>query len=78
MKKLVIASVCALLLASCGGEPKAKSSLPQGREAVKLDPADFTTTIDNPYWPMKPGTRWVYRETDVQGSNQSVEVTVTR
>jgi hypothetical protein len=22
----------------------------------------YSTHIDNPYWPMKPGTRWVYRE----------------
>jgi hypothetical protein len=29
---------------------------------AQLDPADFTTKIDNPYWPMKPGSRWLYRE----------------
>jgi hypothetical protein len=40
-------------------------------------PADFTTTIDNPYWPMKPGTRWIYRETDSAGARQRVVVTVT-
>jgi hypothetical protein len=33
--------------------------------------------IDNPYWPMKPGTRWVYRETDTQGATQRIVVTVT-
>jgi hypothetical protein len=27
---------------------------------------------------MRPGMRWVYRETDVDGSSQRVEVTVTR
>jgi hypothetical protein len=50
---------------SSGAEPapsSATSSLPQGSEPVKLNPADFTTRIDNPYWPMKPGSRWVYRE----------------
>jgi hypothetical protein len=41
------------------------------------DPADFTTEIDNPWWPMKPGSRWVYRETDTEGANQKVVVTVT-
>jgi hypothetical protein len=51
--------------------------LPQGGEKVKLDPAEFTTEIDNPYWPMKPGSRWVYRETDNEGANQRVVVTVT-
>jgi hypothetical protein len=37
----------------------------------------FTTRIDNPYWPMRPGIRWVYRETDDEGSRQKVVVTVT-
>ncbi|MGZ8647599.1 MAG: hypothetical protein ACXW08_03025 [Solirubrobacteraceae bacterium] len=37
----------------------------------------FTTRIDNPYWPMRPGARWVYRETDDDGSRQKVVVTVT-
>jgi len=41
------------------------------------DPAHFTTRIDNPYWPMKPGSRWVYRETDTHGSVQRIVVTVT-
>jgi hypothetical protein len=53
------------------------SALPKGSEPVKLDPARFTTRIDNPYWPMTPGSRWVYRETDGQASTQRVEVTVT-
>ena len=49
------------------------------REAstIELDPADFTTEIDNPWWPMTPGSRWVYRETDSEGANQKVVVTVT-
>ena len=51
--------------------------LPQGGEPVQLDPAQFTTRIDNPYWPMTPGSRWIYRETDGQGSIHRVEVTVT-
>jgi hypothetical protein len=44
---------------------------------VNLNPADFTTRITNPYWPMKPGNRWVYRETDSEGTRQRVVVTVT-
>jgi hypothetical protein len=37
-----------------------ESGLPQGSEPVELDPANFTTKIDNPYWPMPRGARWVY------------------
>lgn len=69
---------------ACGnggtGEEKADeaaSGLPQGSERVEMDPAEFTTNIDNPYWPMTPGSTWVYRETDSEGADQRVEVTVT-
>ena len=55
----------------------AGSSLPQGSEKANLNPADFTTDIDNPYWPMKPGSRWVYRETDTDGTTEKVVVEVT-
>ena len=51
--------------------------LPQGSEPVELDPADFTSEIDNPYWPMEPGARWIYRETDAEGAELRVDVTVT-
>jgi hypothetical protein len=42
------------------------------------DPSKFTPKIDNPWWPMRPGSRWVYRETDSEGTRQRVVVTVTR
>ena len=51
--------------------------LPRGAEPVDLDPKDFTTRIDNPYWPMDPGTRWTYRETDQEGAELKVVVTVS-
>ncbi|MET0714908.1 MAG: hypothetical protein ABWY57_08330 [Mycetocola sp.] len=50
--------------------------LPQGDDAVDLNPADFTVNIDNEYWPMRPGTQWVYRETE-GGDVFTVTVTVT-
>ena len=62
----------AAVLGGCGGR-----DLPQGSEPSKLDPADFSTDIDNPYWPMKPGSRWVYRETDDTGAREKVVVSVT-
>ncbi|MEX1253158.1 MAG: hypothetical protein WEE64_02340 [Dehalococcoidia bacterium] len=55
----------------------ASSTLPQGDEPVELDPANFVAEIDNPYWPMKPGNRWVSNETDADGNLLQVEVTVT-
>ncbi|GHH77105.1 hypothetical protein [Promicromonospora soli] len=55
----------------------AESDLPQSSEPADLDPADLTTEIDNEYWPMEPGTQWVYRETDEEGQELRVVVTVT-
>ena len=79
MRRIVaLTAAIALLgaLTACGGASNG-SKLPQGSEPVELDPADFTIEIDNPYWPMKPGSRWILRETDPDGTNQRVEITVT-
>lgn len=80
---MIILAAAALGVA-CGGDdddvtPASGTSwgLPQGGEPVDLDPADFVAEIDNPYWPMKPGSRWVYTETDEDGEEMQVEVTVT-
>jgi hypothetical protein len=62
---------------SSASTASATSDLPQGSETVNLDPADFSTIIDNPWWPMVVGSKWVYRETDTEGSKQDVVVTVT-
>jgi hypothetical protein len=51
--------------------------LPIGNQGVDLNPNDFTTDIDNHFWPMKPGTRWTYRDIDTAGTEQSVTVVVT-
>jgi hypothetical protein len=75
---LGVSALLAVGVAACGGGTSATgSSLPQGSEPVKLDPAEFTTKIDNPYWPMRPGSRWVYRETDTTGTREKAVVEVT-
>jgi hypothetical protein len=87
----VLCVLVAAAISACGGDgggdgsaaadPSggggSSSRLPQGGELVRLSPAQFTTRIDNPYWPMSPGSRWVYRETDAAGAKQKVVVTVT-
>jgi hypothetical protein len=52
-------------------------SLPQGDEAVELDPASFSTRIDNPYFPLEPRTRFTYREVNESGNTVEVVVIVT-
>jgi len=51
--------------------------IPRGSEPVHLDPASFSSQIDNPYWPMKPGNHWTFRETDGHGADKRVNITVT-
>jgi hypothetical protein len=50
----------ALAAAGCGSDDEPTAA----PDPAKLDPAEFTTRIDNPYWPMTPGARWVYRSED--------------
>ncbi len=86
MGALVAVTATTLPAAACGGDDKtskaastasSSTQLPQGSEPVKLDPADFTTEITNRYWPMKPGSRWVYRESDTTGKKEKVVFEVT-
>ncbi len=74
----VAALAVAIAASAAAPATPATATLPQGSEPVTLDPARFTTRIDNPYWPMRPGSRWVYSETSRTGARQRVEVTVTR
>jgi hypothetical protein len=39
--------------------------------APEIDPADFGPTVSNPYWPLVPGTTWLY-----DGGREHLEVTV--
>lgn len=64
------------VIAALAGGPT-PPPLPQGSEPVKLDPHEFTTHIDNRYWPMTSGSRWIYREDAENGRTQRVTVTVT-
>jgi hypothetical protein len=41
-----------------------------------LDPASFVTGVDNPYFPLPVGARWVYDGND-DGDQEHIEVTVT-
>jgi len=70
-------ALAAAALAAAAFPATAAAGLPRGSEHVVLDPADFSTRITNPWWPMRPGSRWVYRETDASGGRQRDVVTVT-
>jgi hypothetical protein len=73
-------------LAGCGSSGGDSSSaatqsgtntFPQSSEPSNLNPADFTTQIDNPYWPMPVGARWQVRVTDPERELLNETITVT-
>jgi hypothetical protein len=54
----------------------AAASEEPARYAPRIDPAAFTTRIDNPYLPLRPGMRWIYEGRSGDGSERKVvEVT---
>jgi hypothetical protein len=81
-----VASIAVLLpaLAGCGGSSGDQSqaatqsgtnTFPQSSEPSNLNPADFSTTIDNPYWPMPVGRSWHIHVSNPQG--ESLQETIT-
>ncbi|HEX7255384.1 MAG TPA: hypothetical protein VF236_05595 [Gaiellaceae bacterium] len=81
--RLVLLGALSVVLVGCGGSDDQTQrgsrlyELPQAGEPFALDAADFVRTIDNSYWPMAPGSRWVYHEVESDGATKRVEVTVT-
>jgi hypothetical protein len=79
----VTAALLPVLLIACGGSSDdesttaATSTLPQSDEPANLNPADFTTEIDNPYFPLPIGAQWVVRVTNQEGDVQRQVITVT-
>jgi len=79
---LLIALLCTVPLA-CGSDDNEKTTsattstaatgLPRADDPVRLDPANFTTKIDNPYFPLAPGTKWTYLSKE-----EKIVVAVTR
>jgi hypothetical protein len=82
----------ALVMTACGGGKSsptapasggtssgpATASLPVGDKPFPINASDFTSDVTNPYWPMKPGDHWVYRETNAEGEVQRNDVVVMK
>jgi hypothetical protein len=46
---------------SSGTQPSSPAAQVAGEYHPAIDPANFTTTIDNAYMPLVPGTTWIYQ-----------------
>jgi hypothetical protein len=77
----------ALLAGACssssGGSSSSPTSSPRsastlapvhGTYSPSIDPANFVQTIDNPYWPLEPGTTYTYD--GVRGTTPQTDVEV--
>jgi hypothetical protein len=65
-----------VLVSGCGGSSGQAGGTGEAAQrdyAPHINPADFTTTIDNKYFPLEPGTIFVYEG----GAEQRGEMTVT-
>src|SRR6266545_2497889 len=82
-----MAGIAVLLpaLAGCGSSGGSNSSaatqsgtntFPQSSEPSKLNPAEFSTNIDNPYWPMPVGATWHVHVSNPQGESLQETITV--
>ena len=88
--KRIAASILAVgfaaaVAAGCGGagggsnggsSANGGSSTSGAAYSPHIDPADFTTTIDNKYFPLKPGTTFVYEGT-MEGASERDVMAVT-
>ena len=75
---LALAAALPLLAGGCGSAPQ--KSPPTGVDGLVIptptpEPEDFVEGIDNPYLPLKPGSRWVYRSDVLAGETTKVTVT---
>jgi hypothetical protein len=50
---------------------------PAADYAPKIDPSNFVKEVDNPYFPLKPGTTWVY-EGQTEDGTERVKDTILR
>jgi hypothetical protein len=72
VQKAVLSAIVGSVIVLMVGCTSSSSQEQQKAYAPHIDPADFTTTIDNEYFPMEPGTIFLYR-----GGTERDRMTVT-
>ena len=73
---LVLVAGCGASSGSPGGDAGGSGQKAQKAYAPSIDPADFSTDIDNKYFPLEPGTTFVYEgKTEDATEGDTVRVT---
>lgn len=67
---LVASIATAGAISACSSE---EDCTPDPTYDPQIDPADFVAAVDNPLWPLVPGTQYVF-----EGGGERIEVTVTQ
>lgn len=82
-KLLILSLFCGaifLAAAGCGDKQTGTSTAAPATTAEaynpKIDPADFVSQVDNEFFPLKPGTTYIYEGTSEEGAEKN-EVVVT-
>lgn len=75
VRALLLAAVLAGLTVLSGCGTASSPSPPSGVDELTIptpspDPDDFAAEIDNPWFPLQPGDRWIYAVSDASGSHR--------
>lgn len=65
-----------LVLGACGTRASDTLTAEDLVENPSLDPSEFSTTIDNPFFPLRTSSRWKYEVTTAEGSVDLLDVEV--
>ncbi len=80
MKRTTLSSllgICSMMLmGACAGRPSPEVQTTDTPYAPVVDPANFVAGIDNPLYPLQPGTTFIYEGQTEKGSERN-EVIVT-
>src|ERR687892_1270637 len=68
----IIGSVVVLMTGCTSNSPSSSSQEEHNTYSPHIDPSEFTTKVDNAYFPMEPGTTFLYK-----GGTEHSEMTVT-
>ena len=72
-QKAVLSAIVGSMIVLLAGCANSSSQEQHKAYTPHIDPADFTTKVDNEYFPMKPGTTFIY-----EGGSERGEMTVTQ